>query len=210
VIDQVDVDLRAVLWAVRDQGARPTCLAHAASAAHEHALGLTVWLSPEYLHFFSNGGGANPGRSMDETAKALREKGQPEEAQCPYLAVDPAAGWTPPGGLKVFRRASETKSAGAAEAEEAIRAGRIPILGVSLPEPFFIPKAPWIIGPGGRIRGLHAVAGVGVGRHGGDRVVLIRNSWGPDWADGGYAWLLDAFITRHMREVLLLGDEVAA
>lgn len=147
---------------------------------------------------------------MDETAKALREKGQPEEAQCPYVALDPAASWVPPGGLKVFRRASEAKSAAVAEAEEAIRGGRVPILGVSLPDPFFVPKAPWVIESKGTIRGLHAVAGVGVGRHGGDRVLLVRNSWGPDWADRGYAWITDAFITRHLKEILLLAAEVAA
>jgi len=210
VIEHVDVDFRSAPWTVRDQGDRPTCLAHAASAAHEYARGLTVWLSSEYLHFFSNGGAASPGRSMTETANALKEKGQPEEDQCPYLAMDPAAGWVPPGGLKVFRRASETKNTGADETEKAIRRGRVPILGVSLPEPFFVPKAPWIIGSEGKIRGLHAVAGVGVGRNGGDRVILIRNSWGPDWGDRGYAWLPDAFITRHLKELLLLTDEVIA
>lgn len=47
-------DYRPLLGPVRDQGARPTCLAHASTTAHEHARGLKVALSPEYLHYFAS------------------------------------------------------------------------------------------------------------------------------------------------------------
>ena len=37
-------DYRPLLGPVRDQGARPTCLAHASTTAHEHARGSkTLW-----------------------------------------------------------------------------------------------------------------------------------------------------------------------
>jgi hypothetical protein len=209
MIDQVDIDLRAALLPVRDQGPRPTCLAHAASAAHERARVAMVSLSPEYLHFFATGGLISTGCSMEATAKALVGKGQPAEADCPYLMVPPPAGWRPPTGLQVFRRVSEAKGCTAAEIEEAVRARRLPVLGISLPESFFRPQAPWVISLGGTIRGLHAVAGAGVGRHQGRRVILIRNSWGPSWADAGYAWLDETFITQHLKHVLVLTDEVA-
>jgi hypothetical protein len=208
MIDHVDVDLRASLIAVRDQGARPTCLAHAASAAHERTRELMDALSPEYLHFFATGGTPAGGCSMDAIAKTLADKGQPTETDCPYLITEPATGWRPPTGLQVFRRASEDKACDPAEIEAAIRAHQLPVLGMSLPESFFRPQTPWVISATGAIRGLHAVAAAGVGRHQGQRVILIRNSWGPSWGEGGYAWLDEAFVAQHVKHVLLLTHEV--
>ena len=210
MIDFVDVDLRPGLIAVRDQGARPTCLAHAASVAHERARAMMEALSPEYLHFFATSGSLSRGCSMDAIANALAGKGQPVEADCPYFVAAPSAGWRPPTGLQVFRRASEHKTCDPAEIETAIRAHQLPLLGISLPESFFQPRAPWVISPAGAIRGLHAVAAAGVGRHQGQRVILVRNSWGPSWGDAGYAWLDEAFVSQHLRHVLLLTHEVTA
>lgn len=210
MIDHVDVDLRSALGSIRDQGPRPTCLAHAVSAAHEHARDATIPLSPEYLHFFAAGGHPSSGVSMNEAAKTLKNKGQPEEAHCPYRPAEPPAGWSPPKGLHVFRRASERKSADATQIEQSIRAGRVPVLGISLPQSFFTPRVPWVISSVGAVRGLHAVAGVGVGRHQRSRVVLVRNSWGPDWGDGGYAWLDDRFIAQHLKGVLVITHEAAS
>lgn len=207
MIDHVEVDLRGVLLAVRDQASRPTCLAHAVTAAHEHARGVTAHLSPEYLHFFASQGSPS-GSSMPGAAEALEVEGQSEEIHCPYLPQDPVPGWTPPTGLAVFRRASEPKNATPVAIEGWIRSGFAPILGLTLPEPFFDPVAPWIVSSTGRVRGLHAVIGVGLGRHQGTRVFLIRNSWGKDWGDGGYAWLDDAFLARHLKEALVLTHEV--
>lgn len=207
MIDHVDVDLRAALLPVRDQGPRPTCLAHAASAAHERARGMMEVLSPEYLHFFARVGTAPAGCSIGAMAKTLMDKGQPTEGDCPYLIAGPPNGWQPPTGVPVFRRASEPKECDATEIEEAIRAQRLPVLGISLPESFFRPTAPWVISSAGRIRGLHAVAGAGVGRHQGHRVILIRNSWGPSWGGAGYAWLDEAFIVQHLKHVLVLTNE---
>jgi hypothetical protein len=210
MIVQVDVDLRPTLVSVRDQGPRPTCLSHAASAAHERARGVMDALSPEYLHFFASGGRAMAGCSIDAVGKALVDKGQPIESDCPYLTAAPPSGWRPPTGLPVFRRASESKAGDADEIEEAIRALRLPVLGISLPDSFLRPASPWVISSIGRIRGLHAVVGAGIGRHRGQRVILIRNSWGGTWADGGYAWLDEEFIRQHLKGLLVLTHEVRA
>lgn len=208
MIDHVDIDLRPGLIAVRDQGPRPTCLAHAASAAHERARAVIEALSPEYLHYFATGGTPSRGCSMDAIVKALADEGQPAEADCPYLAIAPAAAWRPPTRVQVFRRASESKGRDIAEIDAAIRADQIPVLGISLPESFFRPRAPWVISPTGRIRGLHAVAAVGLGRHQAQRMILIRNSWGPSWGEDGYAWLDEGFVAQHLKHVLVLTHEV--
>lgn len=209
MIEHVEVDLRGTILAVRDQAARPTCLAHAVTAAHEHARGASTPLSPEYLHFFARPGGT-AGRSMDAAADALKAEGQSAESDCPYLPQDPPSGWKPPTGLMVFRRASEPRNATAATVESWIRGGLAPVLGLTLPESFFDPTAPWVIRSSGTLRGLHAVVGLGLGRHQGNRVFLIRNSWGADWGDGGYAWLDDAFMAAHLREALVLTHEVSS
>lgn len=208
MIDHLEIDLRGSLLAARDQVARPTCLAHAATSAHEHARGASTHLSPEYLHFFASQGSAT-GSSMDEVANALRVNGQCEEVDCPYSPQDPPLGWEPESGLTVFRRGSERRNATTSAVENWIRGGRVPVLGLTLPESFFNPTAPWVISSSGPLRGLHAVLGVGLGQHQGSRVFLIRNSWGPDWGDGGYAWLDGAFLAQHLKEALVLTDEVS-
>jgi hypothetical protein len=208
MIDQVLLDLRSVLLPVRDQGPRPTCLAYAVSAAHEHARRTGEYLSPEYLHFFSDPTNPLGARSIDQVAKALQDDGQSEEADCPYLTAGPHSGWQPANGVPVFRYSSEPKMANATTVERLVRRGSVAVLGISLSESFFVPHAPWVISSHGSIRGLHAVACVGLGYCRGDRVFLVRNSWGTDWGDAGYAWLDEDFLTQHLQGVLLLTHEI--
>lgn len=207
MIVQIAVDHRAQLGPVRDQGARETCLSHATSLAHEKAREKPVPLSPEYLHFFASGGRAG-GCSLNEVAGALELHGQPVEDDCPYLESNPAPGWRPALAAEVFRRFSDDTRLDVAEVERLIRAGNVPVLGISLPDEFFRPSAPWIIPAGNRVMGLHAVAGVGIGDHGAAKAILIRNSWGVDWGDDGHAWLDSDFIARHLKGVLVLTKEV--
>jgi hypothetical protein len=206
MIDQIDLDMRSDFLAVRDQGARPTCLAHAVSAAHEHARKCASYLSPEYLHYFAHGGSS--GNSITEIATALEAQGQCDDGSCPYFASEPPIGWKPPLGLHVYRRFSGLVKPDFSTVEKCAKSGHPPILGISLPEPFFDPQPPWVISPIGRIRGLHAVICAGIGWHGGSPVALIRNSWGADWADKGYAWLDEVFLGQHLKEMLLLRHEV--
>jgi hypothetical protein len=208
MIDQVELDLRSVLLPVRDQGPRPTCLAHAVSAAHEHARRTGSYLSPEYLHFFSDPTDSSCARSVVQVAKALQHDGQAEEATCPYLPAGRPSGWQPPNGVPVFRRSSEPKMATPATVERLVRRGSVPVLGITLSESFFDPHAPWVISSHGSIRGNHAVICVGLGRGHGNRIFLVRNSWGTDWGDAGYAWLDEGFLAQHLKEILLLTHEI--
>ena len=201
-------DYRSTLGPIRDQGARPTCLAHAVSTAHEHARGNAVPLSPEYLHYFASSGSEHaPGVSVPEMSVTLVEIGQPTEVDCPYHADSLPPNWSPPEGVSLYRRASIEKPPLTAEVETSLTAGRPPVLGISLPTTFHDPVSPWLISPHGTVVGLHAVLAVGLAVDGDQRRFLIRNSWGVQWADGGYAWLDGSFLQQHLREILVVTEE---
>lgn len=209
MIDGLEVDLRSRLGAVVDQGARPTCLSHALSASHEYARRSTVRLSVEYLHYFSTGGQVSRGSSVANARSALEFQGQPGERLCTDFSLSPPSGWAPEPGLPVFRRRSIMVPATGANVVRAIRETRVPILGISLPRQFFRPKNPWIISPSDLTYGLHAVVGVGVRSRRNRLAVLIRNSWGTGWGDNGHALLASEFLQCHLRDVIVLTEEIA-
>ena len=202
------VDHRESLGPIRDQGARPTCLSFAGTSAHEHARQSTMPLSPEYLHYFTSINDPTDGASFPELASALRNPGQPPEADCPYWYNGLLPGWLPPPGVRLYRRESDLKDSSADEVETLLTAGQVPVLGISLPVGFFSPAPPWLISHDGPIRGFHAVVAVGLGTADTSRCFLVRNSWGLEWGDNGHAWLDEAFLSRHLRDLLALTEEV--
>ena len=205
----VRLDLRHLLGPVRDQGARPTCLAHASTTAHERARGSTVALSPEYLHYFASGNDSLPaGVDFPNVSRALLEPGQPTETDCPYHQNEPSLSWAPPTNVLLYRRHSTSMMPSPDAVESLLNAGHVPVLGISTTDGFYTPAPPWAIAPTGPVRGLHAVVAVGIGTTYTGRQFLIRNSWGTAWADAGHAWLDDDFIVQHLRDVLVLTDEV--
>ena len=204
----VDLDYRTELGAIRDQGARPTCLSHAATTAHEHSRRSRVPLSPEYLHYFAVRHGSSGGVHFREIVRALSDPGQPTERNCPYCAVAQPVDWRPPTGVRLFRRNSELTVATADNVEALLKAGRVPVLGMAIPQSFFCPTAPWLVSPAGPVRGLHAVVAVAIGTAQAERCFLIRNSWGADWGDGGHVWLEDSFLGEHLHYLLVLSGEV--
>ena len=205
----IQLDYRLELGPVRNQGARPTCLAHATTAAHEHIRGSTVPLSPEYLHYFaSKDANSSDGVDFSHVFHALLNHGQPKEIDCPYQPDGPPSTWTPPENLTLYRRNSAMKDPSSDQIDALLNAGHVPVLGVSTPNAFFSPAPPWIISPDGTVHGLHAVVAVAIGTADTMRHFLIRNSWGPEWADEGHAWLDEAFMARHLHNILVPTDEV--
>ena len=201
-------DYRPLLGPVRDQGARPTCLAHASTTAHEHARGSKMALSPEYLHHFASGStNSLMGVDFSNVSRALLDPGQPVESDCPYQESEPAPPWTPPSNLILYRRQSVLTQQSPDDVEALLDAGHVPVLGISTTDAFYAPTAPWVISSAGPVRGLHAVAAVGIGTTYTTRRFLIRNSWGAAWADAGHAWLDDAFMIQHLRDVLVLTED---
>ena len=204
----INLDFRSKLGPVRDQGARPTCLAQASTTAHEHARGSNVTLSPEYLHYFASKSESSPeGVDFPSVSRALLAPGQPIETDCPYHQNEPPAAWAPPTGVILYRRQSTSLKQSPDEVKALLDAGHVPVLGIATTNAFYAPAAPWVISATGPVRGLHAVVAVGIGTTHMTRRFLIRNSWGTAWAEAGHAWLDDEFIVQHLRDVLVLTDE---
>ena len=99
---QIDVDLRAKLEPVRNQGRRPTCLAFATSSVHRAAHGHSCELCAEWLYFNANkqdGLRVDQGSTVEASRSVIAVKGQPDETYWPYQGSEPNPSlWAPPTG----------------------------------------------------------------------------------------------------------------
>lgn len=206
------VDLRTSLLPVRHQGRRQSCLAFASSTAHEHQKRSAEHFCVEYLffHAVARTPGQNPlaGTTMAAAAAALSDEGQPVETAWPYTS-DQLTPWTPPLITSMLHKTVMTPSAlDFAGVVAVLDSGAPVILGLIITDSFYRPDG------AGRIlirapdieRGGHAVLAVGHGADNGtgEPILLIRNSWGPTWGQGGYAWLPRAYVDRQLHETALL------
>lgn len=189
------IDLRGLWAGVRDQGHRPTCLACAASDGHSAAHALDHHLSAEYL--FYHGTQQMPlkdpgdGLTFEVAHSALIANGQPSELEWPYQLSMPDP-WLPPPVKKLwFGELSGFTTV--ASIFDVLAQGAPVVLGVRIVAGFLnVQTPPHVIDPSGPGAGGHAVLAVGIGRRSSaanDDLLLIRNSWGPLWGEGGYAWL---------------------
>ncbi len=195
------IDLRPQLLPVRSQGLRETCLAFAATAGHEllRQGALIEPLAPEFLVHGALQRGADLRRGIRiATLRAtLAAEGQCVESLFPYDPVrdERRAGYGPSPDAIVDARtrlvanhdvlASPTID----DARVAVAGGAATVLGVE----YF--GSARILGPDARVPlpdpaepslGRHAVLVAG---YDDDRAaLLIRNSWGEGWGDGGCAW----------------------
>lgn len=66
-------------------------------------------------------------------------------------------------------------------------------------------------GPNGQPEYLrrHAVVAVGHGEAMGQRAVLVRNSWGAGWGDGGHGWLTEAFLKPRVFRIAILKEDLS-
>jgi hypothetical protein len=192
---EVEADLRAHWKGVRDQGARPTCLACAASDAHARAHALAHPLSVEYVFFKAAqqmlGKVAPFGLTLEVTDIALGADGQPVESDWPYQAIHPDP-WQPPTVGQLWYANTAQLAAGQAVLD-ALHAGSAAVMALRLVPGFMrVQATPHIIDHSGIPAGGHAVLAVGAGRRTGGGpldLLLIRNSWGFRWGFGGHAWL---------------------
>lgn len=206
-------DLRTRFLSARDQGPRPTCLAFALSDAHAAARPPHSSLSADYLFFHAlkrtTPRDPNSGVPLSAATSALKDDGQPVETAWPYTSTLPTdrASWRPPVGMQTFS-ADTSPHTGGVTATCGLLGNDIPAVLIFQPTTSFyyvnasgllpfLPADP-------DIPSLHAVVAVGCGHVNGLTHLLIRNSWGTRWGDGGHAWLSADYLAPRLISVTSL------
>ena len=210
------VDLRNLFGTVRDQGARPTCLAFAASDAHAGLRAGWDPLSCEYVFYHAQRRAGRPptkGAFLSDVLATLREEGQPEEDGWPYLfeLPDDLSLYQPPGSVgDLFGREAEQPCEDVDRLCAAVDAQTPAIVLTKLTRRFFQPPPEGLVDHDERAQVFpaprHAVVAVGHGTADGQRAVLIRNSWGASWGRGGHIWLTEPYLARHMYGLAMLQE----
>jgi Papain family cysteine protease len=202
------------LGEARDQGQRGTCLAFATSAAHQVVRGDGTEQCVEWLF---HGAKLRDGLTDDATTPAavraaLKEEGQPAEAVWPYdkLRVHGVGSYAPPSlnGAACYKRSSSTTDAKVARLIQALDAGSVVVVGISLTSGFGVAPRGIVGGSTGHgpIVGAHAVLAIGhcVNVGDGATYLVVRNSWGPGWGAKGHCLIADAYLRRHILAAFLL------
>jgi papain like protease len=210
-------DMRPVYGSARNQGIRPTCLAFAASDAHAAVRGPWVPLSSEFAFYHAQRRSKRPphqGAVLSTMLEVLREDGQPVESEWPYLASLPSdlASWQPPAGItNLYRRLSEIGKATVDGVVRLLDEGQPVLTIMMLSDSFYLPADDGVIdvvpGEGPDRTRRHALVAVGHGTRNGERLILVRNSWGEEWGVDGYGWLTESFLNPRLMRIAVLTQE---
>lgn len=213
----ISVDLRSLFGSARDQGSRPTCLAFAVSDAHTAQRRDMAPLSCEYAFFHAQRRAdrrPSQGASLDSMLTALRLDGQPHEHGWPYIVGKVTeATWQPPVEVgPVYGRGGDNAGHSFDHIVSILDRGSTVILLLMLSASFYRPTPQAVVdetaGEVPRPQVRHAVLGVGHGTIDGKRAILIRNSWGPAWGEGGHAWLTETFLAPRLYAAAKLQEDV--
>lgn len=215
---EIKTDLRQLFGAARDQGARPTCLAFAASDAHAALRDDWCPLSCEYAFFHAhkrNGTTPDRGADLSSMLDAMRLDGQPAESGWPYLNATPTdlTQWLPPADVGPrFGRNGVTNACLLAPILATLDSGKPVLLLTTLSRSFYAPANGCVVDPGNdeapdpALR--HAVVAVGHGTISGQTAILVRNSWGTSWGENGHAWLTEKFLTPRLFATATLTENI--
>ncbi|MGN8547199.1 C1 family peptidase [Bradyrhizobium sp. 13971] len=211
-------DISSMFGPARNQLARPTCLAFAASDAHAALRSGWAPLSCEYIFFHAQLRAnrlPSVGATLSKMLEAIHLDGQPEEIGWPYLSATPtdAGSWMPPEQVgALYRRNGKTPGITFDAIADEIANGHPVILLTMLSRSFFRPSSDGIVHPetaeNPEPERRHAVIGVGHGTADGHRAILVRNSWGAGWGLGGYAWLTEAFLKPRLFAIAMLTEDL--
>jgi len=214
----IKVDLSSKLGAARDQGLRPTCLAFAATGAHELLHGRRDPLCPEWLYYHAvqrAGDQPDAGSRLKPTGLSLKEDGQPDETSWPYCDAIDSAGWHPPPKPPWLAYAdSDLTILNFAEVLKALENGVPTVLALFVDRTFdcwdleddcaLLKHAP----PPYSDETGHAVLAVGYGQHNNETYLKIRNSWDVHWGVDGCAWISETYATERTFGTLRLKEIV--
>lgn len=209
-------DLRAQFGPARDQDPRPTCMAFAGSDAHAGARPGWEPLSVEWAYFHAlkrDGTKPHEGVSLSTMLATLRSDGQPVESAWPYIATmftDLSAYAPPRSTPPLFRRESAPARATIDGLIAELDQDRPVLFTMSLSRSFFFAQADGVVSASEPLepQRVHALVAVGHGLLGGDRFILIRNSWGQGWALDGHAWLDVAYLQPRLLVAATMAGEV--
>ena len=211
-------DLRPLFGPARDQGARPTCLAFAASDTHAGLRDGWAPLSCEFAFYAAQKRAGRPptsGALLSTMLDALRLDGQPDEKGWPYLAAGPADHrlWTPPATVgPLYGRNGQRDGTDLSSILAALDRDTPVLMLTMLSRSFFQPRGDGVVDPANdelpEPAQRHAVVAVGHGTVDGTPAILIRNSWGPGWGLEGHAWLTERFLAPRLFATANLTEEV--
>jgi hypothetical protein len=195
-----------MLGPARDQDPRPTCMAFAASDAHAGARPGWEQLSPEWAYYHAlqrDGARLHEGVRMGTMLETLRSDGQPPEDRWPYVAAlfDDHSSWRPPEDAgAVFRRDSRPAGATVDAIVAELDQDHPVIFTMSISPAFYRPGAYGVISSDETLmpHRVHALVAVGHGSLAGDRLILVRNSWGVEWGDAGHGWVDAAYVAPRL------------
>lgn len=212
---RVKQDLRKALGRARDQGARPTCMAFAVTGAHEANRRSAELFSVEHLFYYGvqrSHKDPNRGLTPNSVSETLFHNGQPAELAWPYQAVLQAgARWDPPHiEAPIFYGRVKFSTQTVADVGTFLIKSQLPlVLVLDLSTSFYRPdkEARVFNAPNDTYTARHAVLAVGCGEDDAGSYVLVRNSWGELWGDGGHAWLHEDYLRGR---ILTVGELVEA
>ena len=141
-------------------------------------------LDPSYVN-------EDSGATLRTAIKAVADYGAPPEVDWPYdirrFAEPPPSELRSEGLLRQAIEYFRIPDGSIAQMEACIAGGFPFVFGISVYQNFFPNWEAVVPNPSGDELGGHAMLGVGYSRH--TRRFLVRNSWGPEWGNHGFAWL---------------------